>query len=103
MNVVQKELMPGVTLTALRTDKFKSSCLSLTLFAPMDEEHVTANALLPSVLRRGTVQHPNAQSLSAALDELYGGTLEACVRQQGEVQCIGLRTRGLRVTQCLGL
>lgn len=89
MNVVQKELMPGVTLTALRTDKFKSSCLSLTLFAPMDEEHVTANALLPSVLRRGTVQHPNAQSLSAALDELYGGTLEACVRQQGEVQCVG--------------
>lgn len=81
--------MPGVTLTALRTDKFKSSCLSLTLFAPMDEEHVTANALLPSVLRRGTVQHPNAQSLSAALDELYGGTLEACVRQQGEVQCVG--------------
>lgn len=89
MNVVQKELMPGVTLTALRTDKFKSSCLSLTLFAPMDEEHVTANALLPSVLRRGTVQHPNAQSLSAALDELYGGTLETCVRQQGEVQCVG--------------
>lgn len=89
MNIVQKELMPGVTLTALRTDKFKSSCLSLTIFAPMDEEHVTENALLPSVLRRGTVQHPNAQSLSAALDELYGGTLEACVRQQGEVQCIG--------------
>lgn len=89
MNVVQKELMPGVTLTALCTNKFKSSCLSLTLFAPMDEEHVTANALLPSVLRRGTVQHPNAQSLSAALDELYGGTLEACVRQQGEVQCVG--------------
>lgn len=89
MNVIQKELMPGVTLTALRTDKFKSSCLSLTMYAAMNKEDITANALLPSVLRRGTVQHPDAQSISAALDDLYGGTLEACVRQQGEVQCIG--------------
>lgn len=89
MKVVQKELMPGVTLTALRTDKFKSSCLSLTVYAAMNKEEITANALLPSVLRRGTVPHPDAQSLSAALDELYGGTLEASVRQQGEVQCVG--------------
>lgn len=89
MNVVQKEIMPGVMLTALRTDKFKSSCLSLTLYAAMNKEDITANALLPSVLRRGTMQHPDAQSLSAVLDELYGGTLEAFVRQQGEVQCIG--------------
>jgi len=89
LNVIQKELMPGVTLTAVRTDKFKSSCLSLTVYAAMDKDDITANALLPFVLRRGTVKHPDAQALSAALDDLYGGTLEACVRQQGEVQCIG--------------
>ncbi len=89
MEVIQKELLPGVTLTALRTGKFKSSCLSLTLLAPMDRRNVTANALLPSVLRRGSQVHPDTQSLSAALDELCGGTLEASVRQQGETQCVG--------------
>lgn len=89
MQVVQKELLPGVTLTALQTDKFKSSCLSLTMFTPMDRATVTANALLPSVLRRGTREHPDTQSLSAALDELCGGTLEVRVRQQGELQGIG--------------
>lgn len=89
MEIVRKELMSGVTLTALRTDKFKSSYLSLTMFVPIDPKTVTANALLPAVLRQGTQEHPNAQALSAALDELYGGTLEACVRQQGETQCIG--------------
>lgn len=82
-------MMPGVTLTALRTDKFKSSCLSLTLLAPMERETVTANALLPAVLRRGTGKHPDHQALAAALDELCGGTLEARVRQQGEIQCVG--------------
>ena len=89
MDVLQKELLPGVTLTALRTDKFKSSCLSLTLLTPMDAQTVTANALLPSVLRRGSQAHPDAQSLSAALDDLCGGTLEVCVRRQGETQCVG--------------
>ncbi len=89
MQVVQKELFPGVALTALQTDKFKSSCLSLTLFAPLERQSVTANALLPSVLRRGTQNHPDTQSLAAALDELCGGTLEARVRRQGELQCIG--------------
>lgn len=89
MEVLQKELLPGVTLTALRTDKFKSSCLSLTLMAPMEAETVTANALLPAVLRRGSRVHPNLESLSAALDDLCGGALEPRVRQQGEIQCIG--------------
>lgn len=89
MEVIQKELLSGVTLTALRTDKFKSSCLSLTLMAPMEKGTVTANALLPSVLRRGSQSHPDTRSLSAALDELCGGTLEARVRQQGETQCVG--------------
>lgn len=89
MEIVRKEFMTGVTLTALRTNKFKSSYLSLTMFAPMQPETVTANALLPAVLRQGTHDHPDARALSAALDELYGGTLEACLRQQGETQCIG--------------
>jgi predicted Zn-dependent peptidase len=89
LEVIHRELLPGVTLTALRTEKFKSSCLSLSLLAPMDRSTVTANALLPAVLRRGSARHPDTQSLAAALDELCGGTLEARVRQQGETQCVG--------------
>ncbi len=90
MKVIQKELMPQVTLTAVCTDKFKSSRLSVTLFAPLERDTVTANALLPSVLRRGCRKYPDNQAIAAALDEMYGGELEACVRQQGEIQCVGL-------------
>lgn len=90
MKVTKIELLPQVTLTAVCTEKFKSSCLAVTLLAPMDRETVTANALLPSVLRRGSRQYPDNQAIAAALDELCGGALEASVRQQGEIQCIGL-------------
>lgn len=87
--IVRRELFPGVWLRAIHTDKFKSSYLSLTLLCPLDRENASANALIPSVLRRGTAKHPDMESLSAALDELYGGAVEPVVRKKGETQCVG--------------
>ena len=74
--IIRTELFPGVWLRGVHTDKFKSSYLSVTLLAPLDPETASANALVPSVLRRGTAVHPDMESLSAALDELYGGAIE---------------------------
>ncbi len=87
--IVRRELYPGVWLRAVHTNKFKSSYLSLTLLCPLDRENASANALIPSVLRRGTAKHPDMESLSAALDELYGGAVEPVVRKKGETQCVG--------------
>ena len=87
--VTRRELFPGVWLRTVHTNKFKSSYLSLTLLAPLDPETAAANALVPSVLRRGTAVHPDMESLSAALDELYGGAIEPAVRKKGETQCVG--------------
>ena len=87
--VTQRDLMPGVRLTAVQTHKFKSNQLSVTLLAPLSAETASANALLPYVLRRGTRAHPDLESLSAALDELYGGSIEPAVRKKGEAQCLG--------------
>ena len=85
----RRELFPGVWLRTVHTDKFKSSYLSITLLAPLDRDTAAANALIPYVLRRGTAAHPDMESLSAALDELYGGAIEPLVRKKGETQCVG--------------
>ena len=87
--VTRRELFPGVWLRTVHTDKFKSSYLSLTMLVPLDRERAAANALLFPVLRRGTREHPDMESLSAALDELYGGAIEPIVRKKGETQCLG--------------
>ena len=87
--ITRRELFPGVWLRAVHTNKFKSSYLSLTLMSPLDPETAAANALVPAVLRRGTAVHPDLESLSAALDELYGGAVEPAVRKKGETQCVG--------------
>jgi len=87
--MIRREIFPGVWLRTLHTTKFKSSYLSLTMLAPLDGETAGANALIPDVLRRGTAVHPDMESLSAALDDLYGGAIEPVVRKKGETQCVG--------------
>lgn len=82
-------LDPGVTLRTVQTKKFKTSILSVTFLEPLSEQTAALNALLPWVLQRGTQAHPDMESLSAAMDDLYGGTISPVLRKKGEVQCIG--------------
>ncbi len=90
MIVSRKDLAPGVHLTAIQTDKFKSATLSAAFLAPLAEETAAVNAVVPYVLRRGCSAYPAMEQVSAALDELYGGMLDAVVRKKGETQCVGL-------------
>ncbi len=87
--VKRTQLLPGVFLTSVNTKKFKSSLLSMTLLAPLKEETAAVNALVPYLLRRGSEAHPDLQSLSAVLDQLYGGSIDPVVRKKGEIQCVG--------------
>lgn len=89
MQVTHKELLPGVRLTAVHTNKFKSSHFGVTLMTPLEREHAAENALLGWVLRRGSRTYPDMQAISAALDELYGGVVEPLVTKKGETQCVG--------------
>ncbi len=81
--------MPGVHLRAIHTKKFKSAYLSVTCMTPLDGARAAENALIPYVLRRGSREHPDMEAVSAALDELYGGSIEPMVRKKGETQCVG--------------
>ena len=89
MQETRIDLMPGVHLRAIHTNKFKSAYLSVSFMAPLQRDTAAVNALVPYILRRGSRQHPDMESVSAALDELYGGAIEPVVRKKGETQCIG--------------
>ena len=83
------EILPGVYLTAVQSDKFKTGCFSLNLLRPMKKEEAAANALIPSVLLRGSERCPDIASISAKLDELYGASIGTLIRKKGEVQLVG--------------
>ncbi len=82
-------LMPGVYLTAIRTDKFKTNCLSVSLLRPLCQEEAAMNSLLPDVLLRGCGMCPDMGEISAWLDERYGAGIQTTVRKKGEVQALG--------------
>ena len=85
----RSELLPGVYLTHLPAQKFKTGLMSAHLVTPLCRETASLNALLPAVLHRGTTRYPDMESLSAALDTLYGAQIDYTVRKKGERQCIG--------------
>ena len=89
MKVARSEIMSGVWLSHIRTDKFKTACLSVSLLTQLRRETAAMNALLPQVLRRGTARYGDMEAISARLDELYGAAIEPVVRRIGEIQCIG--------------
>lgn len=85
----RKEIMQNVFLTYLPAKKFKTCLLSAHFITPLGRETASYNALLPAVLRRGTMRYPDMESLSAAMDTLYGASIDYTVRKKGERQCMG--------------
>ena len=89
MKTVRTEIMPGVWLTAIKTDKFKTSCMSINLLTQLERETASMSAVIPYVLRRGTSMHPDMESIAEELDSMYGACVEPVVRRIGEIQTVG--------------
>ena len=83
-------LSPGVRLRCCRDGRFKQGAFSVQLVTPMAEATAARNALLPSVLLRGTKRCPDLRAITRELDDLYGATLSPLVRRVGDYQTTGL-------------
>ena len=83
-------IAPGVTLRYVRDTRFKQGCLSFQLVRPMRKEEAAKNALLPSVLLRGTRKCPDLRAVTQRLDELYGAAVSPLVRRVGDYQTTGV-------------
>ena len=83
-------LLPGVVLHCCRDARFKQGCLSVQLVRPMAGSEAAMNALIPTVLLRGTTRHADLRSITMALDDLYGAAVSPLVRRVGDYQTTGL-------------
>ena len=83
-------LSPSVTLYCCRDTRFRQGCLSLQFLRPMTADEAALNALLPSVLLRGTDRHPDLRSITLHLDDLYGASVGPVVRRIGDRHTTGL-------------
>ena len=82
-------LADKVRLVSEPADKFKTSCISVSMALPMDEK-MAANSLLVYLLKRSCKAYPELSLLNGKLDELYGAILGAGVSKNGESQMLTL-------------
>ena len=83
-------LAPGITLRCFPDRRFKQGAMSLQFVRPMRREEAAMNALLPSVLLRGTKNHSDLRAITQKLDELYGAAVSPLVRRIGDYQTKGV-------------
>ncbi len=80
----KKELCENITLYTVRTDKFKTGMLSVSVHMPRDPQTSVYNGIIAGIMRRGTERYPSISAINRALDKLYASTVEIKPTRYGE-------------------
>ena len=64
MSYITKNIKDGVKLHIINNNKFKTNLLAIFLTTPITREYVTYDAVLSSVLRRGSKNMPTQEEIS---------------------------------------
>ncbi|PSL51248.1 putative Zn-dependent peptidase [Salsuginibacillus halophilus] len=85
------EMMNGMNVHYVQTDKFKTTTFVLHARAPLYKETAAARALLANILKSGTESHPGRKEIRQFLDDLYGASFQSEVTKKGEEHVMSFR------------
>ncbi len=88
-------LKQGINLYLIPDKKFKTYFAGIYLHAPLNENTVTENALLPLLLKRGSKTYPTKAAISEKLDMLMGASFSSHARKSGEIQTLSFSISGV--------
>ena len=74
----------GIKLHTINTSKFKTNIIAVFLTTPINRKNVTKNAVLSSVLRRGSKTMPTQEQISKELEEMYGASFDCGLDKTGD-------------------
>ncbi len=76
MTLQKTRVTEHIRLSCIRTDRFKTGVLTLTLTLPKTKKNAAANPVLAGVMRRGTEKYPDMAAINRRLDDLYAACIE---------------------------
>ena len=88
MKNIEKEIKPGIKLHTIKTEKFKTNLIAIFLSMQITRENVTKNALISSILRRGSMNMPTLLDISKKLEEMYGASFDNGIDKIGDNQIL---------------
>ena len=84
MKYNSKEIKQGVKIHFLNTNKFKTNLMAVTISTPVKRDNVTKNALVTSILRRGTAIRKSMNDISIELENMYGAEFDCGIEKLGD-------------------
>ena len=88
MEYKQTEIKKGIKLHTIKTEKFKTNLIAIMLTTKLNRENVTKNALIPTVLKRGTKNLKTQEEINKKLEEMYGASLDCGLDKTGDNQVL---------------
>lgn len=84
-----------IPLYWLSTNRFARSMACLVFRMPADRRGTTADALLINILSASCRRYPDRPQLAAALDHMYGASIDTHLDRQGDMQSVMLTVSAL--------
>ncbi len=88
MEYKQTEIKKGIKLHTMKTNKFKTNLIAIMLTTKLNRENVTKNALIPTILKRGTKNLRTQEEINKKLEEMYGASLDCGLDKTGDNQVL---------------
>ena len=84
MKLDSKEIIKGIKLHPIKTNKFKTDITAVFLTIPLSKDMVTYNCMVPAVLERGTAKYKTQEEISKKLENMYGTTFDCGIEKTGD-------------------
>ena len=84
MKIKKQEIKQGIKLQTINTNRFKTNLVAVFLSLPITRENVTLNAVISSVLRRGSKNMPSQEEISQELENMYGASFDCGISKTGD-------------------
>ena len=88
MEYKENKIQEGIKLHTIKTDKFKTNLIAVFLTTKLDRQTVTKNALISSLLRRGSKNMPTQEEISKQMEAMYGASFDCGLDKTGDNQVL---------------
>lgn len=88
MNYKEVIIKKGIKLHMIKTEKFKTNLIAVMITTKLQKENITKNALIPTILKRGTENMTTQEEINKQLEELYGASFDCGLDKTGDNQIL---------------
>ena len=88
MQYQDKEIKNGIKIHKININKFKTNLIAVFLTTELSRENVTKNALISTILRRGSRNMHSQEEISKQMEDMYGASFDCGLDKIGDNQVL---------------